>query len=206
MNTHEKFIEIYKKIKNVSAIRQPRLFSLYHSALMANRVPGDIAECGVWGGGSAYLLLEATDKRVHLYDSFEGLPEPQDCDYPTNGSTFAACAGTFGIPSGKLAEQVGNYLSDYSDRFTMYKGWFKDTLQTSPDLQYAMVHLDVDFYQSYKECLEYFVPRIVPGGILVCDEYSFQHLPGAKKAIDEYFGDIESLDHWHTNIQLTIRL
>lgn len=206
MNTHEKFIEIYKKTKGITAINQLRLYSLYHAALMANRLPGDIAECGVWGGGSAYLLLEVTDKYVHLYDSFEGLPEPEPCDYPTNGSTFGACAGKFGIPSGKLDEQVRNYLSDYSERFTMYKGWFKDTLPTSPDLQYAMVHLDCDFYQSYKECLEYFVPRIVPGGILVCDEYSFKHLPGAKKAIDEYFGDIESLDHWHTNIQLTVRL
>ncbi len=206
MNTHEKFLDIYRKTKGITAINQNRLFSLYHTALMADRLPGDIAECGVWGGGSAYLLLETTGKHVHLYDSFVGLPEPELCDRPTNKDMIPTGAGWFGIPNGKLDQQVRDYLSDYSPRFSMYKGWFKDTLQTSPDLQYAMVHLDVDFYQSYKECLEYFVPRIVSGGFLVCDEYNFKHLPGAKKAIDEYFGDVESLEHWHTNIQLTIRL
>lgn len=197
---------IYNHIKNVSAINKQRLTTLYLNSLIADKLDGDFAECGVWGGGSAYLLLASSSKHLHLFDSFEGLPEPQLCDYPTNKNMPPASAGWFGIPSGKLDQQVRNFLSDYSPRFSMYKGWFSDTLRTSPDLQYAMVHLDVDFYQSYKECLEYFVPRIVPGGIVVCDEYDFNHLPGAKKAIDEYFGDVESLEHWHTNIQLTIRL
>lgn len=206
MNTHEEFIRIYKRIHNISAICANRLFSLYHTACMANRLPGDIVECGVWRGGSAYLLLRATSKRVHLFDSFSGLPEPQACDIPTDDISFNAFAGKFSFSEGNLEQYVRDLLSDYLQRLCIYKGWFADTLLSSQASQYSMVHLDCDFYQSYRECLEYFVPRIVASGFLVCDEYSFDNLPGARKAVDDYFGDIEKLDHWHTDIQLTIRV
>jgi len=88
---------------------------------------------------------------------------------------------------------VRNYLSNsgidqdfINKKVVLVKGLFEDTLRTYNGKQVALLHLDVDLYQSYKECIEFFYPRVAKGGIIAFDEYQSTEWPGAKKAIDEY--------------------
>lgn len=190
---------IWNDIEGTTALEFPRIDNLYHVTMMADKLDGEMVECGVFGGGSAYAILSTSGKPCHLYDSFTGIPEPTIEDRQRDD--FGLYKGAY-MHTRKYAE---DFLSKFSDRYIIHEGYFCDTLPKSKEAKYSLVHLDVDLYQSYKDCLEYFVPRMVSGGYIICDEYRFHYLPGATQAIDEYFGDVEALNHWHVCIQLTIR-
>ena len=69
-------------------------------------------------------------------------------------------------------------------------GYFKDSFARQPqDLKFCFVHLDVNLYSSYKECIEYFYPRVVKGGIILLDEYNDPPWPGCNQALDGFLAD-----------------
>jgi hypothetical protein len=74
-----------------------------------------------------------------------------------------------------------------ADRVHIRKGFFDDTVPQAPVEKIALLHLDVDLYDSYRTCLRELFPKVVPGGLVLFDEYTSANYPGARKAIDEYF-------------------
>ena len=76
----------------------------------------------------------------------------------------------------------------------LVSGYFRDTLQEFSELRFSFVHLDCDIYASYMECLEFFYPRLAPGGIILLDEYNDPPWPGCNKAVDEFL--TANLRHW----------
>ena len=87
---------------------------------MANNIDGDIAECGVFRGGSAFLLASVTDKELHVYDSFEGVPIPGVEDIPKDETESHLKAGGFGIKN--CFEIAKDTLSSFDGRIHIYKG------------------------------------------------------------------------------------
>ncbi len=69
------------------------------------------------------------------------------------------------------------------------RGWIPETFRGLENNRYAFAHLDVDLYQSTLDCCKYFYSRLVPGGVLLFDEYGFAPARGEKDAVDEFFGD-----------------
>lgn len=156
-------------------------------------VPGDVAECGVWKGetlfGIAHLLRHhGIERSIFGFDSFEGLPAPTLKD---------SIAGVYQPQTrqGVFADTSVEYVRNRAKRLgfaniQLVKGFFEHTLKNFPDHRFALVHIDVDLYQSYRECLEFFYPRISPGGYIVFDEYDWTPTyPGAGPAINEHFAD-----------------
>ncbi len=155
-------------------------------------VEGDVVECGVGGGGSLFMLSilaesERPKSKIHAFDSFEGLPAPTSQDLSTGRK----------ISAGKIAvglEVVTKYLENsgieprfIGDRIVFERGFFKDSLPRYHGGPVAFLHLDVDLYDSYKETLAYFYPRLAPGAVVAFDEYQdVQKWPGARRAIDEF--------------------
>jgi hypothetical protein len=138
---------------------------------------GAIAEVGVYRGSSARLICEAKgDKRLLLFDTFEGLPEPTAADRGIHRKHLYACS---------LAE-VQSYLRKYSG-VEYYQGVFPASAAGAPEQRYCFVHFDVDLYESTKACLEYFYPRMVPGGVILSHDYSL--LAGVEQAFNEFFAD-----------------
>ncbi|MBI2475902.1 MAG: class I SAM-dependent methyltransferase [Candidatus Taylorbacteria bacterium] len=139
---------------------------------------GEIAECGVYKGTTAYEIRAVTKRPVHLFDSFEGISgrEVADIRNPEEigGRGAIACS----------LENVQAHLSYFSD-FKYYKGWIPDRFSEVKDLTFAFVHVDVDVYKPTKDSFDFFYPRMVKGGIMVCDDYGFLQWPGCKKAVDE---------------------
>jgi O-methyltransferase len=135
-------------------------------------LPGEFAECGVWLGGSAKVLLKG--RPLHLFDTFKGMPD--------NDDPSGHAEGDFGDTSAVL---VKDYLGDPVSVY-YHIGKIPETFEGLEDTRYSFVHIDVDLYQSTKDCLDYFLPRMVPGGVMVFDDYGFpDYTESEKKAVDE---------------------
>jgi O-methyltransferase len=140
------------------------------------RAPGDLAEVGVFEGGSARIICENREpgRALHLFDTFAGLPEISPIDAPY----FAV--GDWAAP----IERAQAYLSRYDD-VHFHPGLFPDTAGPVEAARFAFVVLDVDTFESTLAGLRFFMPRLNPGGILVSDDYRWA--PRVRKAFDTYF-------------------
>ncbi len=162
----------------------------------ALRLEGARAECGVFQGFSALLACRAAALRqrgfsvadVHLIDSFEGFPEPRPEDFMpvrlADGNPGSAPAFKAGDASASF-EQVRRSLRDFPD-IRFHRGFIPRVFAALPETKWAYVHIDVDLHEPTLESLAYFYPRMVPGGIIVCDDYGSALFPGAHKAWDRY--------------------
>jgi O-methyltransferase len=162
------------------------------------RVDGDFVECGVWKGGSAGLMglvlkFRGETRAIHLFDSFEGLPEPTIED----GARAAEYSG--GRASGALqsvdkcragSEEVRDFLFgqlDLDDKLVKFHvGWFQDSVpKIAPTLgPISILRLDGDWYESTRICLEFLYPLVSSGGIVILDDYYCWQ--GCAKAAEEF--------------------
>ena len=169
-------------VKHIEAVK-PRtlllpgkLACLGHLVRSVEHLRGDMAELGVYCGGTAKLFaLLAPERCLHLYDTFEGIPEDDQEPAGHKKGEFAADL-----------EDVQNYLS--GENVVFHPGTFPDTAVNG---QFAFVHVDADTYQSTKAAIEWFWPRMTPGGILAFDDYDGENCPGVKRAIEEKLGGID---------------
>ena len=164
-------------------------------------LPGDVIECGVYRGASLMQISHAikenhSDKRVFGLDSFEGFPEDSVSAtdvaagrwYSRLQKKFRFCADTPG------------HLRMIADAFDLnielVRGYFCNTLPRFQKHSFCFIHLDVDLYLSYKECLEGLYDQLVPGGVIVFDEWDCAKWPGATLAIKEFFSNLpEEVQH-----------
>jgi O-methyltransferase len=157
-------------------------------------VPGDIAECGVFRGNSlaaAALYLRQTGQGRHAFgfDSFRGFDDTIATDLALGGADSSdKRVGGFGETS--LASVAAKLRRLGLDRaVTLMPGYFTETLARCRAARFSFVHLDCDIYESYRQTLAHFYPRMAPGGIVLFDEYEDPPWPGCKLAVDEFLAD-----------------
>lgn len=162
-----------------------------------NKIAGDIAECGVWRGGSmmtvALTLLARgdTSRNLYLYDTFEGMSAPTEVDVNLDGlsaqSHIAKTTEKWCYASIEDVRQ--NILSTGypEDKIYLVKGKVEETIPKTLPANLSLLRLDTDWYESTKHELNYLSPLLAPEGVLVIDDYG--HWQGAKKAVDEYFAE-----------------
>jgi hypothetical protein len=142
---------------------------------------GAMAEAGVFAGASARLICEAKgDAPLHLFDVFETLQAPPDG--PAETARAGELRGHFGRTHGTRAD-VERLLAPYAG-VRVHAGVFPDTARGLEDERFSFVHLDLDLEPSTRDALEFFHPRLLPGGIIVGDDYND---PGVRRAFDAYF-------------------
>jgi O-methyltransferase len=152
-------------------------FLVFSIARTQSRLPGDMAEVGVFEGATARLICEAKGERsLHLFDTFSGLPPDSPRDAGVHRLHQYACS----------RHSVEHYLAAFDNVF-IHEGRFPDSAQGLPERKYSFVHLDVDLYESTRDCLEYFYGRLLPGGAIISHDYSM--LEGVKNAVDEFLAD-----------------
>ena len=77
-------------------------------------------------------------------------------------------------------------LHDF-DFIKIYKGWIpKKDLRKYKKKKFSFIHIDLDLHKPILDTLEFFYPRLVKGGIIICDDYNSSQFPGAKKAWDDF--------------------
>ena len=174
-----KFLGILNKIGNNRGADNEENYTLYSSLIATKNLQGDIAEVGVYKGGTARLICEVKGKRnLYLFDTFEGLPE-------TNENDLLVQKGWLQDTS---LESVKNYLSDF-ENIHFLKGIFPETAKPISDKKFSFIHLDTNLYQSTLDALDFFWPRMVVGGRIVSHDYNTNSMPGVKKAFSEFFMD-----------------
>jgi len=174
------FEDFIRVVADRVLLTNEKCYVLYTLARNCAYLDGDFAECGVYKGGAAYLItLASLDKEVHLFDTFTGIP---------NSGITSVDKHKAGDFSDVSFDDVRAFLARFSDRIYYHQGIIPYTLNIV-DRKWAFVHIDVDIYQTYLACLQYFYPRMVKGGIMLVDDYLWEYCPGCKKAVDEFFID-----------------
>jgi len=161
------------------------------------QLPGDVCEVGVWRGAVGIIFGEIfKDKTVHLFDTFEGIPFHDEIYDNTHRQGDFGRQDEHGRGHTEY-EEVKDTLSIYPN-ILIHKGVFPhETAQVVADKKFCFVHLDVDVYQSYKECLEFFYPRMVEQGLILLDDYKFSTCAGATVAIDNFCTENNIKLHTH---------
>lgn len=207
--------DIYRVLPN-TMLRMSALVNLYECARTLERegIAGDFAECGVWAGGAVGLMAIVNrrygthPRTLHLFDSFEGLPQPttedgaifqgyrsqhpnlveDDGKHPDRLMAIGACATTAygGNLLDNTTDLLENVLNLASSNYVVHKGWFQHTVPVASSQinNLALLRLDGDWYESTKTCLEGLYDKMVPGGYLILDDYVF--FSGCTQAVDEF--------------------
>lgn len=186
---------IIRAVKPYTKTSQERLASLLLAVeyLHRRRVPGAIAECGVWAGGSmmavALMLLELgpPERSFWLYDTFDGMPPPTPADRSVTGidAPSAYFRGWDRVPLATVRRNMAS-TGWPMDLVRFVEGRVEDTIPAALPGPLAILRLDTDWYESTRHELLHLYPLLRPGGILIIDDYG--HWQGARKATDEYFG------------------
>ncbi|MFH1835821.1 MAG: TylF/MycF/NovP-related O-methyltransferase [Methanobacteriota archaeon] len=156
----------------------PEAYQIFWAVKRTGKIRGDVAEVGVYKGGSAKLICEARgDKTVHLFDTFKGIPSV--CEFDTN--RFVS-PGEYAAST----EEVKSFLKEY-EGVHFYEGVFPDSAEPVKGKKFSFVHIDVDTYESTRDCLSFFYPRMSTGGVIIAHDYLLS--PGVTKAVDEFFED-----------------
>ena len=174
-------------------------------------VPGDLAEFGSWRGANLMLMAKLMrifdghgSKRVHCFDSFEGLSAftPQDRDAARHTGEY----------KGSL-EELQDLIDLYQlrDDIVIHKGLIEDTLKplldAQPQLTFSLVFCDTDLYSSTRTILECLHPRLAKGGVFIFDEWNNERFPGEGVAANEFlakFGAEYSVESVHAARQPTL--
>lgn len=193
-------------VESHTMLSYQRLVTLWQQVRYLDRagVQGSLVECGTWKGGAAAMMALAhresgePHRNLHLFDSFEGLPEP---DRAHDGDMAAQYAGarasgtlrSIGKCVGTLDDnrQAVNAIAGYPSALTHFHiGWFQDTLPTLsvPFGDIALLRIDGDWYESTRICLDVLFPKVVSGGIVVIDDYG--KWSGCRKAVDEFMATL----------------
>jgi O-methyltransferase len=173
-------------------IGMQRLTSLQRcvEAVLAEDVPGDLIECGVWRGGACILMRAVLaaygdhERCVWVADSFAGVPKPDKENYSADQNMRQYLSkDTLAVSESAVKANFRRYgLLD--DRVRFLAGWFKDTLRVPPVDCLALLRLDGDLYESTIQALQALYPRLSPGGFCIIDDY---HAIGAcRQAVTDY--------------------
>lgn len=200
--------QILDKIRPYTMVPDASLIDLAWQVcgVLATGVPGDFVECGVWRGGASFLVAELLrqagidDRKVWLFDSFEGMPPPEEID-DAAAKAWADSTGAelpiYGSPDAPSSENyVGSLakvqaaarelgLSSYTE---CVKGWFDQTLPTNSEGigPIALLRVDCDWHSSVICCLETLYDQVSEAAVVIFDDY--YTFDGCAVAVHEFLG------------------
>ncbi|MDB2685719.1 TylF/MycF family methyltransferase [Mariniblastus sp.] len=194
--------ELIASVQHLTMTSPERILALVKAVeyLSVSQIEGDVVECGVWKGGSmvatANTLIARDDaqRRLWLYDTFEGMSDPTEEDVDFMGQTADRLLGeqdrlqSDSIWCFSPLEQVKSAMqaTGYPDDLVNFvSGKVEDTLPLTKPKKIALLRLDTDWYESTRCELEHLFPLMVDGAVLIVDDYG--HWEGCRRAVDEYF-------------------
>lgn len=195
-------IEIIKRVSPYTTTSFERIYALIESVryIVRNDIKGELLECGVYKGGSMMTIALAlmaegvTDRELSLFDTFEGMPAPDERDIDLLGKPaleefskrkISEMSSTWMNASMEQVRQAMASTGYPMERIHFVKGLVENTIPEKAPEAIALLRLDTDWYQSTIHELIHLYPRLSPKGILIVDDYG--HLKGAREAVDGYF-------------------
>jgi O-methyltransferase len=204
-NLDDGFDELRERVAEATMTSTERMHALYQAVnhVTDAKIAGDVVECGVWRGGSSMLsalaLLARDDRsrRLWLYDTFEGMTPPGELDVKYDGAAARDLLST----QDRSAELVNDWCvasvedvrsnmqaTGYPmDRVRFVEGKVEETIPAQSPDAIAILRLDTDWFESTWHELVHLYPRLMPGGVLIVDDYGWWK--GAREAVDRYFAE-----------------
>lgn len=188
------FQELLRLMANTEAMLDfPRAVNLCHLLMSVESVPGDVVEFGCYKGHTAALMAAITGKRVWLYDSFQGLPEPGPED---EGRRSDFQKGYLKADRQDVAMTFHNAGLDHpnlvvSDISTLNPAYLPGKI--------AFAHIDLDLYEATLDALDIVWERLSNGGVVVVDDYNNPDLPGVNVAIVSFLDSLPYAIGFHSN-------
>jgi O-methyltransferase len=196
------FAGVYSRCVPYTMTSPERMYALWTAVrhVCRQHIPGDLVECGVWRGGSSMVAALAlvhesdSERRLWLYDTFEGMNQPTGRDVAIDGTRAAehwdelrGTPGDHRLSHASLDDVRHNMASTGlgRDRLEYVVGPVEETLPESAPEHVSVLRLDTDWYESTKHELEHLWNLLEPGGVLIVDDYG--HWRGAREAVDEFF-------------------
>lgn len=142
--------------------------------VIGHSTPGDFVECGVARGGTAAMLAAALhdqpDRRLWLFDSFEGLPESSERD----GAYAKDQGGSFQASVDDVYETLSLVQADLA-QVRIVAGWFEATMTSEAEgpESVALLHIDADLFESVSLALHRFYDSVSVGGVIVLDDFGW---------------------------------
>lgn len=179
------FGSVYDKVRDHTLVDKKKLFNLWQYSRQLASLEGDYIEVGVWRGGTGCLLglqlkEQKSSSRIFLCDTYEGMPT-------TDGSKDNFYVG------GELGDTSYNHVRALAksldlENVVLCKGMFpQESAHLVTSSKFKLVHIDVDIYSSAKDSVEWIIEKLVPGGIIIFDDYGYSATEGVTKFVNEYF-------------------
>lgn len=154
--------------------------------VIGKNIPGDVVEFGCYAGTTSVFLAKTLmtnkiDKRLYVYDSFEGLPEKTKEDTSPLGESFKP--GELCVSKKQF---IKNIIQAGVTMPQIKKAWFSDLTNGDVPEEISFAFLDGDYYASVMVPLKLIESRLSPGAIIVVDDYANSALPGAARAVNEW--------------------
>ena len=210
------FLERFESCKNLSSKKVEFFLTLENilDYLVSNKIDGEIVECGVFKGANCRFICDylktngLEDKKIYLYDTFEGMPRASSEDininskknyneFLDNNSKSSSLKNFYRYENINNVEK--NLLSTNYDKNKIFfiKGLVEETIPKKIPEKICLLILDTDYYKSTKHELNHLYPLLIKGGIIIIDDYGTWS--GVKKAVDEYFDHLNDfisfIDH-----------
>lgn len=176
------FLALYEKVREHTLVDLYRCFELWDLGRQARKLLGDVLEVGVWRGGTAGILGRAvasvtTPCHLWLADTFEGVAKAGEHDTHYRGGEWADTSEEI---VRKLLLAVG------VTKYTILQGIFPDdTAHEMRNVRLKLCHIDVDVYASARDVFQWVWSRMVPGGLVVFDDYGFWRCEGVTRLVNE---------------------
>lgn len=177
----------------------PEAYFIVDALAKCKDVSGDVCEFGVAQGGTSALIaneIQSSNKILHLFDSFEGLPKPTEKDQLKDDifslDSMEAYIGTMSYPEEMVRTRL-KAMSFPQHRFVIHKGSIEQVFRTDSNLpeQVSVAYVDFDFYEPIKVALDFLHRTTSAGATIIVDDYDF-FSTGAKTAVDEFLEENNS--------------
>ncbi len=173
------FASCYEQVRSHTLVDIYRCYELWTLARQLVAIEGDFLEVGVWRGGTGCLICEAardSGKTVYLADTFSGVVKAGQWDPVYTGGEHADTS----------EETVRHLIGKLGLRNAVtLKGIFPEDTAGQVPGALALVHCDVDVYSSARDVVEWAIPRLSTHGVVVFDDYGFEHCQGVTTLVNE---------------------
>ena len=191
---------IYKRFSSYTMVPKSHYTDNLYLANQCKAVGGGVVECGVWRGGmvAGIAKLLGGERKYYLFDSFEGLPEPELIDGKEALAWAKNTEGAWYHNNCKAEIEFAQSAMRISgvESYTCIKGWFNVTVPSYKfENEIALLRLDGDWYESTMICLQALYPQVAQGGYVIIDDY--YAWDGCSRAVHDYLSSIKSESRIH---------
>ena len=199
----DEFKDIIRAVRPYTMTSNDKLHALISATNYVHRydIPGAVVECGVWRGGSMHAVARTLDARgdhsreLYLFDTFEGMTEPTEKDARHDGRTAsdllaASTREKSAVWAYASLDDVQAAFRDVpypAERVHYVRGPVEETVPVQAPGQIAILRLDTDWYESTKHEFDHLYSRLVPGGVLLIDDYGWW--AGSRLATQEFLDE-----------------